>query len=362
MTPNSTAPAGANLGVPAPRRSRRAAGFTLVELLVVIAIIGILVALLLPAVQAAREAARRSQCINNLKQLGLASLNFESTNGHFPTYGLALNGYGAGLAGPNGEPNVQSKAAIENLSWTYQILPFVEENNLHDLRSQIGMVPELLERPVAALVCPTRGARIIVNIIGDAEFYGDYASFANDHYFTRRVTSASGMDVEIPLIDPVRGAENQADQIEQLISQGVIGRGGYLRTSQPASKLITFTKVTQAKITDGTSKTMMFGEKAVPQFLYTSPDNPTDRSGPYAGGFSTVALGRGGPFPDSIQEGDPNYQHFSHNQSFGSAHTGFFNAVFSDGSVRSISFNVDPLTYYAVLLRADELVVDTADL
>ena len=64
-------------------------GFTLVELLVVIAIIGVLVALLLPAVQAAREAGRRTQCRNNLKNIGLAVLNFENSQGQFPTGGVS---------------------------------------------------------------------------------------------------------------------------------------------------------------------------------------------------------------------------------------------------------------------------------
>ncbi|MBD14236.1 MAG: hypothetical protein CMJ72_03605, partial [Planctomycetaceae bacterium] len=86
-------------------------GFTLVELLVVIAIIGVLIALLLPAVQAAREAARRSQCSNNLKQIGLGLLNYESARGHFPP-------------GQYKPENVNEKSAY---SWSVWHLPYIEQ-------------------------------------------------------------------------------------------------------------------------------------------------------------------------------------------------------------------------------------------
>src|SRR5262245_31471169 len=92
-------------------------GFTLVELLVVIAIIGVLVALLLPAVQAAREAARRSQCANNLKQIGLGMHNYVDTWERLPS---ALMG---GLTGADDD---------DGFSWACAILPFVEQKNLYD--------------------------------------------------------------------------------------------------------------------------------------------------------------------------------------------------------------------------------------
>jgi prepilin-type N-terminal cleavage/methylation domain-containing protein/prepilin-type processing-associated H-X9-DG protein len=120
-------------------RSRR--GFTLIELLVVIAIIAVLIALLLPAVQAAREAARRMQCTNNLKQLGLAMMNYHTTVGSFP-----IGRMGLGFTYPNSsDPNRRT--------WTFSIMPYLEQGNvyaatnfsvswylLHNSTAYLGMV------------------------------------------------------------------------------------------------------------------------------------------------------------------------------------------------------------------------------
>ena len=134
-------------------------GFTLVELLVVIAIIGVLVALLLPAVQAARESARRSQCTNNLKQIGLGFLNHESTHKFLPSSGwspwhVGDVEMGVGRTQPGG--------------WMYQILPYIEQQGLHRIPSdgnklaitaqQKANAVTLQTTPVETFNCPSRRA------------------------------------------------------------------------------------------------------------------------------------------------------------------------------------------------------------
>src|SRR5688500_123866 len=133
------------------------AAFTLVELLVVIAIIGVLVALLLPAVQAAREAARRTQCINNLKQIGLAAHNSHDAYKVFPSGGwgwhwVGDSDLGVGEKQPGG--------------WTYNLLPYLEQTNVHALgkdnspgtitAAQKAGAFKATQTPIAEYLCPSR--------------------------------------------------------------------------------------------------------------------------------------------------------------------------------------------------------------
>ena len=154
------------------------AAFTLVELLVVIAIIGILVALLLPAVQAARESARRSSCLNNLRQVGLALVNYESAQGAYPEGHVSIDQY---VDPATGSLNTASEA-FSAYSWVTRILPYLEESAIYstiDFKVPFYLqINNGVENPYHhiffdTLKCPSD---IEVDLI--SEFYGARGNYA----------------------------------------------------------------------------------------------------------------------------------------------------------------------------------------
>ena len=139
-------------------RIERRRAFTLVELLVVIAIIGILVALLLPAVQSAREAARRTSCQNNLKQIGIALQNYhDASSGAFPP-GIVFD------LGPTGIPQRPDASWYYRPNWIINLLPYIEEQGLYDsfdlnefISAEVNLVPR--GTTVETLLCPSDADR-----------------------------------------------------------------------------------------------------------------------------------------------------------------------------------------------------------
>jgi prepilin-type N-terminal cleavage/methylation domain-containing protein len=163
-------------------------GFTLIELLVVIAIIAILVAMLLPTVQQAREAARRSQCKNNLKQLALALHNYEETHTTFPPGLVTINpqasvvicSLGFGFGASDSWNEAQSGAGVHGTSWMLQILPYVEKNTLYeewDFELSPSGNRAVGETDIPFFYCPSRRS----NAISDARMFQGWTKGGTDY-------------------------------------------------------------------------------------------------------------------------------------------------------------------------------------
>ena len=336
-----------------PTSSCPRTGFTLVELLVVIAIIGILVALLLPAVQAAREAARRISCSNNLHNIGLACINYHDTNKHLP-YSISQwaedkNRKGQWI-GPNkgkmhpdnGGPGYNGKP------WTVDILPAMEESAMHDAIMQAlknstgeknffitptptpagngmghGSIRQLLAQQVPWLMCPSDpsaqpsgaqygwsfGGRIMTSTTNYKGCLGDSV-----------ITSGTADDSPFPDFGSKPDCHNTVE------CNGLIWRGTY------------FNPIPFRKIVDGTSKTFMVGEGVVEQDYHSAAfyGDGTWASCGIPLNFFLV------PATEELIKAAPQWMQA---RGFKSLHPGGAQFVMADGSVHFISESIDHDVY-----------------
>jgi prepilin-type N-terminal cleavage/methylation domain-containing protein/prepilin-type processing-associated H-X9-DG protein len=281
--------------------TRGRSAFTLIELVVVIAIIAVLIGLLLPAVQKVREASARTQCLNNLKQIGMAFHNHHDQMLFFPTGGWewwtppTYNGAQPLVGFP------------QKAGWGFQILPYVEGDNAYRAGPVVAIAT-----PHKVFFCPSRRAPQTVT------------------YLDEYTPALTGGQLTHALCD--YAASNW---------EGT----GVVRQYNPTRF---------ADITDGTSNTLLVGDKRLDVTDLGQPQ-PDDNEG-YTSGWDedTVRQTDRPPLPDPRGGGSGGLR-------FGSSHPGRFNVVFADGSARSISYSINPTLFSYLGNKADGKVIDGND-
>ena len=362
--------------------SRLKQAFTLVELLVVIAIIGVLVALLLPAVQAAREAARRTQCLNQLRQMGIAMQNHVDTFGSFPTGGNQPNpnirNYVSGTMTSPGTPNGPNK---QGLGAFYQILPYLEQNALKGITTQT----QLQSSVVPLYNCPSRRAPAPADTSSSST-----APILTDYATAQPATLPCGGSSYDPLaLWPMESNAQFGPAIRSFwcgpgpggqwgdtsAETGAHFGGVIIRTPWVLDSPATATSSAQGhfipdfpkaikprRITDGLSNTMVVGEKFVRVDLYGGGGVSDDRG--WSDGWDPDNIRFTGVPPISdADSGICNNSNVAIRRScegvggsipviwFGSAHPSGINTTFADASGHFLSFDIDHLVFNALGTR-----------
>ncbi len=346
--------------MPATHRARTSArGFTLVELLVVVAIIATLIGLLLPAVQSARESARMTQCKNNLKQIGTAATQHDSSHKHFPAGGWGWGWVGSPDRGFN---------HLQPGGWIYNILPFIELQNLHNANGQT-----LVATPLPGFHCPSRRpAKLYANGSSTGGYFtavsGSATSITATDVAKADYAANAGVGPNASTVEPnVWGANScgggcgpntlPAEADVNTAVQSVVATG-------PTGVVYGLSTTPAASIKDGLSNTYFAGEKYLARDRYetgtnTSGDNGGDNETMYTG--ANIDIGRiafaGGPSAAIVPLQDANGAYNS--LTFGGPHAGVFIMVFCDGSVHAIDYSIDPSIHACLANRKDGQVIDT---
>ena len=345
------------------RQSFGRRGFTLVELLVVIAIIGILIALFLPAVQAARESARRTQCTNHLKQIALAFHNYDDTNKTYPFGGIGIQQPRTYVPPLTGAIAIGREQAW---GWAYQILPFLELQNLWENTDEVAIRGTM----VPGYFCPSRSRERIFHIPNRPGVHPAAESAQIDYKSSHGYASTStlGPTAANPFTGVVNMSFNAAAMVDPPTAASLTAR---------SNQRGLYPDVTSARILDGTANTILAGERGIFIDWWNGPRPPINvecgvGAGPecdaYRGGWldgiTTNCYLTGGWHPDATNpikdRKVPTGTTLSGAQllvigwrHWGSNHSESCNFALCDASVRSIRYAISPEVFRRLINRQD---------